>query len=72
MKISNKIAFFLEHAYFFEFYEQIIKKLNDNEYCLVLNDIDKSKSDFENLIKKIENHEEYKRFIYLSELEKRK
>ena len=33
MKISNKIAFFLEHAYFFEFYEQIIKKLNDNEYC---------------------------------------
>ena len=70
MKISKKIAFFLEHAYFFEFYEQIIKKIDDNGYCIVLNDIDKSKTDFEHLTKKIENHKEYKRFIYLSDLKK--
>lgn len=71
MKISKKIAFFLEHAYFIEFYEQIINKIDDNEYCIVLNDIDKSKSDFEHLTKKIHKHNEYKKFIYLSELKKK-
>lgn len=72
MKISKKIAFFLEHAYFFEFYEQIIKKLDDREYCIILNDMDKSKSDFKHLVKKIRNFKKYNRFIYLSELKKTK